>query len=251
MPATSARSIKAQLQSLARPLTAKTMQRFFKTGPGQYGEGDVFIGISVPVLRAVAMESLNLPMNDALQLLKSPIHEHRAVALMIMVEQFQRGTQAERKAIYDAYLAHTRWINNWDLVDLSAVQIVGGWLENRSRGPLMRLAKSESVWERRIAIVSTLHFIRRKDFASTFAIAERLMADKHDLIHKAVGWMLREVYKRDPAAAIEFLERHQQALPRTSLRYAIERCDPATKARLMAKTAKRLPDSTGVGRGKR
>lgn len=233
MPKVTVAAIKKQLQALADPKSAAGMQRFFKTGPGQYAEGDLFLGITIPVQRSVAKQAAGLPITEVLNLLQSPIHEHRIVALMIWVAQFQKGDDPTRQQIYDAYLAHTQWINNWDLVDVSCYHIVGKWLLNRSRRPLLKLAKSKSIWERRIAIVSTYAFIRDGDFSTTLDLAERLMADQHDLIHKAVGWMLREVYKRDASAALAFLERDRLILPRTTLRYAIERCDANTKARLM------------------
>jgi len=235
MPKLTAAAVKARLDALGRPAAALAAARFFKTGQGQYGAGDVFIGINTPTLRAVAKSSVDLSLAETVKLLRSPIHEHRGTALMVWVMQYAAGNTADQKAIFDAYLANTRWINNWDLVDLSAPGIVGRWLETRSRRPLKRLAQSISLWERRISIVATLHFIRLGDFSSTFAVSEQLIGDPEDLIHKAVGWMLREVYKRDAKAAVAFLERHLPRLPRTSLRYAIERCDVETRKRLMAR----------------
>ncbi len=226
-------AVKKQLQSLADGRKASNFQKFFKTGPGEYGEGDVFIGLTVPQIRKTAVAFRDLPLGQAVTLLHSPIHEHRLTALLILVRHFQKGDKTARRSIYQTYLANTAWVNNWDLVDSSAPYIVGAWLENKSHAPLKKLAKSPSLWERRIAIIATQHLIRHRHFATTFELAELLMPDEHDLIHKAVGWMLREVYKRNPSAAVAFLEKHQHALPRTTLRYAIERCDPATRKRLM------------------
>ena len=218
-----AKEARTRLRSLGCPEQAAVLARFFKTGPGQYGEGDRFIGVKVPVTRQVAKEFQGLPLAEVESLLHSAIHEERLLALVILVGQFEKGNGATRKAIYDCYLANTRHINNWDLVDLSAPQVVGGYLESRSRKPLDRLAKSASPWERRISIVATHWFIRHGDFVDTIRIAATLLADKEDLIHKAVGWMLREVGKRDVRVLEDFLSEHCRTMPRTMLRYAIER----------------------------
>ncbi|MDD5329640.1 MAG: DNA alkylation repair protein [Sulfuricella sp.] len=215
--------IQARLQLLADPATALGLQRFFKTGPGQYGAGDVFIGIKVPTIRKLAAEFSGVGPGDAAQLLRSPHHEARILALLFLMRAFERGAAAERQQVYDLYLAATSHINNWDLVDISAPHVVGAHLADKARAPLYRLAQSDSLWERRIAIVATFHFIRRGDFGDTLAIAEHLLADREDLIHKATGWMLREVGKRDPAPLEAFLKRHCRTMPRTMLRYAIER----------------------------
>jgi 3-methyladenine DNA glycosylase AlkD len=214
--------IRARLQELADERAAEISRRFFKTGPGQYGEGDVFLGIRVPVLRKVAKAYAHIGTETAAELLRSPIHEERLLALLILVNAFA-ATPENRHGIYQLYLDHTRWVNNWDLVDSSAPYIAGAWLADKDRSPLYRLAGSESLWERRIAIVATFHFIRRGEFADTLNVAERLLTDKHDLIHKAVGWMLREVGKRDLGSLESFLRAHHRAMPRTMLRYAIER----------------------------
>ena len=211
------------LRSLGNPSDAAFLAKFFKTGPGQYGEGDVFIGVRVPVIRKVARQFKGLPLMDVECLLHSPIHEERLAALVILVAQVASGDGKARKAIYDLYLANTKFINNWDLVDLSAPPIVGAYLADRSRRPLYRLAKSSRLWDRRISILATFHFIRRGDFADTLAIAEILLGDREDLMHKAVGWMLREVGKRDVVALKQFLGRHCRVMPRTMLRYAIEK----------------------------
>ena len=200
-----AHAAEKRLRSFADPKVATVLARFFKTGPGQYGEGDRFIGVKVPTTRKVAKEFKSLPLPEVECLLHSEIHEERLLALVILVGQFEKGDEATRKRIYDLYLANTRHVNNWDLVDLSAPQIVGGYLETRSRKPLDRLAKSASLWERRISILATHWFIRHGDFADTLRIAEKLLGDKEDLIHKAVGWMLREVGKRDVAVLEGFL----------------------------------------------
>ena len=216
-------AVQARIRSLADPEAARVSARYFKTGPGEYGESDVFLGLRAPALRALAKEFAALPRADALRLLRSPLHEERLLALLVLVRRYPKSDAAERRAIFDGYLASTAYINNWDLVDLTAEHIVGAQLWEADRGLLSTLAGSPSVWERRIAILSTFHFIRRGDFATTFAIAELLLGDRHDLIHKGVGWMLREVANRDRAAAEAFLRRHYRQMPRTMLRYAIER----------------------------
>lgn len=218
-----ASAIRRQLRALANPGKAKMLQSFFKTGPGEYGEGDRFLGLTVPQLRRIAHASSGLSVGEAGKLLRSPIHEERLVALLILVRQFSRGNERERAGIYRFYFRNARRVNNWDLVDLTAPGIVGSFLMNRSRKPLYRLARSPNLWERRIAILSTQHFIRNRDFADTLRIAAILVRDEHDLIHKAVGWMLREVGKRDLAAEERFLRRYHRLMPRTMLRYAIER----------------------------
>ena len=200
------------------------LSRFFKTGPGEYGQGDRFLGLRVPQVRAVVKEVAPAATPaDAAELLRSPWHEERLCALLLWVGQFQKGDDETRRDIYTAYLASTDRINNWDLVDLSAEHVVGGWLHARSRRPLYRLARSGCLWERRIAILATFHFVRKGEFDDTLALAELLRHDEHDLMHKAVGWLLREVGKRDQQAEEAFLRRFARELPRTMLRYAIER----------------------------
>lgn len=215
--------IQKELQRYASPAKAKILQGFFKTGPREYGEGDVFIGVQVPAIRQVANEFQDLPLVKIVRLLKSKIHEERLTALLILVIRFAKGNEAERARVFKLYLQHTRHINNWDLVDLSAAKIVGAFRADRPKDVLYRLAHSNSLWERRIAIVSTFHFIRQNKFADTLKIAEILLYDKEDLIHKAAGWMLREVGKRDQACEERFLAKHYKRMPRTMLRYAIER----------------------------
>jgi len=217
-------TIRKEIKRLADPEKAKILQRFFKTGPGQYGEGDVFAGITVPVTRKLVRKHRDLPLEDAAGLLMSPVHEERLLALLILVEKARRGDEETRKRVYGLYLRNTRHVNNWDLVDLSAEHIVGAWLAGRDKKKLYRLAKSKNLWERRIAIVATFHEIKRGIPDHTLALADVLMGDRHDLIHKAVGWMLREVGKRCSADTLrEYLRTRYRCMPRTMLRYAIER----------------------------
>ena len=216
-------AIRAELQELADPVRGTHSLRFFKTGPGQYGEGDKFLGLTVPEMRRIARKYRALDDDAALELLASPWHEERLVALLLMVDGYKRGDEKRRQTIHRAYLANTRWINNWDLVDSSAEYVVGPHLKAEQITLLERLARSKSLWERRIAIVATFHFIKRNEFRPTLRIATMLLNDSHDLIHKAVGWMLREVGKRDRKTLDGFLKKHYQTMPRTMLRYAIER----------------------------
>ncbi len=215
--------IRTRLRKLGSKERAKVSQRFFKTGPGEYGEGDIFLGIKVPDLRKLAREYRHIPLKEVRQLLKSSIHEERLFALILLVQTYAKGNQSEQERIYELYLKHTRFVNNWDLVDTSAEHIVGHFLVNRSKEPLYGLAQSPVLWERRIAIMSTFHFIKRHEFAQTLKISKMLLSDAEDLIHKAVGWMLREVGKRDLQTEEGFLKRYYRKMPRTMLRYAIER----------------------------
>ncbi len=216
-------TLSAALRAVADPSDAHHLRRFFKTGPGEYGAGDVFIGVRVPAIRRLARQFADIDIGQAVALLGSGIHEERLLALLIWVRQYQQGDEATRDRVFQAYLDNRARVNNWDLVDLSAEHIVGAHLFHRPRQPLHELSVSHSLWDRRIAIVSTYHFIRRDDFAETLAIATRLIGDREDLIHKAVGWMLREVGKRNREAEETFLRRHGDTMPRTMLRYAIER----------------------------
>jgi 3-methyladenine DNA glycosylase AlkD len=215
--------LKEDMENLADPEKAKILSRFFKTGKGQYGEGDVFLGIVVPKQRTVAKKYSGLSLGEIGRLLTSKIHEHRFVALIILVNTYKNADEEDREKIVDFYLKQTRNINNWDLVDLSAPNILGEYLFDKDRTVLFRLARSKNLWERRIAIMSTFAFIRKNDFKDTGRISELLLHDSHDLIHKAVGWMLREVGKRDLKTEEDFLERQYSLMPRTMLRYAIER----------------------------
>lgn len=212
------------LKELSDSAIAAHSSRFFKTGKGEYGEGDRFLGIRVPNIRKCAKTYRDLSTAETLELLKSPFHEARLLALLILVAKYRSArTAAEHAAIYRAYLRHTAYINNWDLVDTSAEHIVGAYLMDRYRASLYRLAASKNLWERRIAVMATFHFIKKGDFSDTLAIAERLLNDPEDLIHKAVGWMLREVGKRNLPAEEAFLNQHHGVMPRTMLRYAIEK----------------------------
>jgi len=212
-----------RLRRMANPRDAAVLQRFFKTGPGEYGAGDRFLGIRVPAIRKLAAELDELALRDVASLLRSPFHEERLLALLLFVRLFRRGDAKQRERIYNLYLKNTRFINNWDLVDLTAPHIVGAYLVDKSKKPLQHLARSALLWERRIAIVATFQFIRLDDFGPTLKVAGLLLSDTEDLIHKAVGWMLREVGKRDIEAEEAFLVRHYRGMPRTMLRYAIER----------------------------
>ena len=217
------REIQDRLRSLGSPEAAAFAARYFKTGPGQYGEGDVFLGLRAAVMHRLAKEYSDLSLDALRLLIQSAIHEDRMLALLIMVRRVRKADEFVRKSVYDLYLDHTRNVNNWDLVDASAREIVGGYLADKDRSPLDRLAISTSLWERRISIVATHFYIRQYDFTDTMRIAERLLADREDLIHKAVGWMLREVGKKHQPTLEGFLRQHGGTMPRTALRYAIER----------------------------
>lgn len=230
------KELRAELQALGSPKRAEGSLRFFKTGPGEYGEGDKFLGLTVPEMRALARKYRSLSDEDALALLESPWHEERLVALILLVGSYERGDEARRNSIHRSYLAKARYINNWDLVDLSAAQIVGRHLRATDIALLQKLARSKDLWERRIAIVATFAFIRQDEFRPTLRISEMLLADEHDLIHKAVGWMLREVGKRDRRTLDAFLKKHYQEMPRTMLRYAIERHPEAIRKKYLAGT---------------
>lgn len=218
------------IQSSADPNKAKILMRFFKTGVGEYGEGDRFYGIVVPVQRIIAKRFWKTTtLNDVIQLLKNPYHECRMIALLMLIERSKKANEAEKKEIVGLYLGHTKYINNWDLVDLSAPHIVGEYLANKDATLLYELAQSDSLWEKRIAMISCFRFIKNGDYKDAFGIALALMNDRHDLIHKAVGWMLREIGKRDQSLEEEFLKKHYRTMPRTMLRYAIERFDEVTR----------------------
>jgi 3-methyladenine DNA glycosylase AlkD len=229
-----AAAIRRKLQAHARPQSIKILERFFKTRPGEYGEGDRFIGVKVPGVRAVCRDCRGASLVAISRLLRSPVHEERLLALLMLIDAFKAGDDAVRRRIYDVYLAHTAFINNWDLVDASAAQIVGAWLYHRSKAPLTQMARSSSLWERRIAIIATFDFIRRGEFDETLRISDMLLHDEHDLIHKAVGWLLREVGKRDQGMERAFLRTRYKTMPRTMLRYAIERFPAAERKRYLA-----------------
>ena len=215
--------LEKELSSLEDSHTASFLKRFFKTGPGEYGEGDLFRGIRVPVLRKLAKEYQSLTLGETEVLLRSSYHEDRLLALLILVRACLRGDEAVKEKAFDLYLKNTQFINNWDLVDSSAAQIVGAFLWDKNRDVLYRLARSSDLWERRIAIIATFHFIRRCEFTETLKIAEILLAAREDLIHKAVGWMLREVGNRNMNIEEGFLRNHHKRMPRVMLRYAIEK----------------------------
>ena len=218
-----ANEVKRALRKLANPEIAAHSQRFFKTGKGEYGEGDQFLGVRVPAIRRCVKKYRNLSIRGTLSLLKSKYHEERLFAVLLFAEKFRVGTAEDRKLIYDHYLANTRYVNGWDIADGSAHHIVGGYLYDRSRKPLYSLARSRDLWERRIAIMATLFFIKKGDYRDTLDISARLINDGEDLIHKASGWMLREVGNRDRDVERGFLKKHYKKMPRTMLRYAIEK----------------------------
>lgn len=218
-----AKQIKKELGDLGSPQKAKNSSWFFKTGPGQYGEGDIFLGLTVPEQRKISKKYQDLNLSQIQILLNDPYHECRLTALLILVLQFESGGNKIRERIFNFYLKNYKYINNWDLVDTSAPRIIGCYLMNKPRLILYQMAKSDNLWKKRIAIVSTLFFIQNNEFTDTIKIAKILLSDKHDLIHKSVGWMLREVGKRDQKILEDFLNKYSGQMPRTMLRYAIER----------------------------
>jgi len=229
-----ASQVSAALRRLRDGNKAAALQRYFKTGPGEYAEGDRFLGITVPQQRAVARRFSDLPLAELRKLLRSPFHEERLTALLIMVGQYRCGSAAHRERLYRSYLRHTGFINNWDLVDLSAIYIVGPHIASAPRPLLRRLVHSPSVWERRIAVLATFHLINNGDATESLWIARQLLCDDHDLIHKATGWMLREVGKRvDGKKLRRFLDQHASDMPRTMLRYATERLPTAVRKRYL------------------
>lgn len=227
--------IKSELQKLSNPKKAEIYQRFFKTGKGQYGEGDIFIGLTVPEMRGVAKDYMDLSLDDLQNLLNEKIHEYRLVAIIILTNRYKKGDEKQKKDIFDLYLKNFGNINNWDLVDLSAPHIVGDYLLDKPRDILYEFAKSDHLWTRRISILATFTFIRNGQFDDALKISEILLNDKHDLIHKAVGWMLREVGKKELDVEYEFLEKHYKKMPRTMLRYAIEKFDEEKRKYYMKK----------------
>lgn len=217
--------VKKELKQYSNPEKAKILQRFFKTGKGQYGEGDIFLGVMVPEQRKVANKN-DLSMDEIEELLSSKIHEHRLVALFVLINKYKKADEKLKKEIFNFYLRSTKKINNWDLIDLSAPNIVGNYLLDKKRDILYKLAKSKSLWEKRISILATFEFIKNNEYGDTLKIAEILLDEGHDLIHKGVGWMLRELGKRvSQGKEEEFLKKHYENMPRTMLRYAIERFD--------------------------
>lgn len=229
-------TVKQELAKFSSVKRKKTNEWFFKTGKGQYGEGDKFIGVSMPDIRKVARQFKDLSLSDVLKILNSKIHEERMLALCILVLKFEDGDEKEKARLYKIYLANVKYINNWDLVDVTCPQIVGGYLSDKPRSILIKMAKSKNLWEKRIAIISTYTFIRAGQFNDTLEISNLLLQDSHDLIHKAVGWMLREVGKKDVKVLEKFLNQHYKSMPRTMLRYAIEKFeDKKRKAYLHGK----------------
>ncbi len=226
-----------ELQELKNPEQAKILQKFFKTGKGEYAEGDVFLGIKVPVQRKISKKYIHLDFKEIQELLNSKIHEHRLIALLILIEKYKKAKKdlLERRKIFEFYLKNTRNINNWDLVDLSAPLIMGDFLQREGTEILKNLAESRNLWERRIAIVSTYPFIKKRMFGETLAISEILLNDEHDLIHKAVGWMLREVGKRNKEVLELFLMQRHKTMPRVMLRYSIEKFPEEERKKWLSK----------------
>lgn len=214
-----------ELKKFANKDKAKILMRFFKTGKGQYAEGDNFWGINVPSIRSVAKQAREMELSEASKLIKDPVHEVRLCGLLILVYRYSSSDDRFKQEIFDIYLSNRKYINNWDLVDVTCPNIVGDYLLNRDRAILYELAESDNIWERRIAVISTFAFIKKGDFEDTIKICKILMYDKHDLIHKATGWMLREIYKRDKEPVLTVLDQYAALMPRTMLRYSIEKMD--------------------------
>lgn len=226
--------ILTELKALGSKEKREMLPRFFKTGKGEYGEGDKFLGVTVPLTRSVAKKHKDMPLQEVAQLITSEWHEVRLCALCILTLKFKKANEAQRKEIFDFYLSHTEYINNWDLVDLSTYNIVGTYLLDKPREILYRLAESSSLWENRIAIVSTYAFIRQDDLEDTYNLAVKMMQHPHDLMHKAIGWMLREAGKRDEQRLQRFVMQHRKQMPRTMLRYAIEKFPEAIRKEMMS-----------------
>lgn len=226
-------NIQKELRQLSNKEIAEHSQRFFKTGKGQYGQGDIFLGIRVPVLRKTAKKYQGISIDESALLLKSKFHEERLLSLLMLVAIFKKANSKDRKAVYTLYLDNTKLINNWDLVDSSAEHIVGAYLRVADKKPIYQLAKSRILWERRISIMSTFHFIKYNEFVDSLRISKILLHDKEDLIHKAVGWMLREIGKRDIEVEEKFLRKYYKQMPRTMLRYSIEKFPEAKRQRYL------------------
>lgn len=224
--------LKKELKNEADAKRAKLLQRFFKTAPGQYGYGDVFLGIPVPLVRQIAKKYHGLKLKEAEKLLHSKEHEARLTALLILVDKFEKGENTTK--IFKLYLKNAKYVNNWDLVDLSVHKIVGAYLYKKPKTILYKLARSKNLWEKRMAIIATFYFLRYNQVKETLKIASLLLNDSHDLIHKAVGWALREVGKKDLKAEEDFLRKHCKTMPRTMLRYAIERFPADKRKRYLA-----------------
>jgi len=212
-----------ELKKFSRPFFVPSLLKFYRTAKGEYGEGDQFYGVRVPETRSVAKKFSHLELKQVTNLLQSKIHEERLLALIILVNQYKKADEIKKKAIYSLYMKNLKYVNNWNLVDVSAHAIVGAYLFEKARTPLFKLARSSQLWKKRVAMISTFYFIRQKDFKDSLKIAEILLHDEHDLIHKAVGWMLREIGHRDLKTEEAFLKKHYRFMPRTALRYAIEK----------------------------
>lgn len=232
------RELKARLRSLGSPRRAEHAKRFFKTGPGQYGEGDIFIGVKVPEMRDLVKRCRHFKKSEIIELLKSEVHEDRFCGLAIMVDNFKKSKNpTESKAWFDLYLKHKERVNNWDLVDGSTYHIVGGYcFKNNNVSIIKKMIHSKHHWDRRIAMVSTLAFIRNSQYDLTYYCALQVIGDKEDLMHKASGWMLREAGKRDPKLLLDFIDKHGSKMPRTMLRYAIEKFSDSQRKRILLKT---------------
>lgn len=232
----SLRNLKQALRRHRSEKKAKILRSFFKTGPGEYAEGDLFLGVTVPVLRKLARQFKDIELKSAVGLLRSSIHEERLLALLILILKYRGSNEKDKEKIYRIYLENTKYINNWDLVDVTAKHIVGDYLRDKDKSTLYELARSPFLWNRRIAILSTFNFIEDHQFEETIKIAGLLLSDRHDLIHKAVGWMLREVGKRNMETEENFLKMHHKSMPRTMLRYAIERFPEPKRQKYLNKT---------------
>jgi 3-methyladenine DNA glycosylase AlkD len=241
----SLQKLQKEIRSYSNPAKAKLLMRFFKTGKGEYAEGDVFLGIMVPEQRIIAKKFTHIGTSDVLTLLHSKYHEERLIALLILIHRFENGDEKTKKKIFSLYLANTKHVNNWDLVDLSAHKIVGEYLFQKGKGIafLKKLAKSGDLWERRIAVLATFQYIKYNSFKESLEIAEMLLHDTHDLIHKSVGWMLREIGKRNRSILEEFLQKHAKEMPRTMLRYAIERFPEEERKKYLKSTKKQITSS--------
>jgi len=227
--------IQKELEALSTPEKREYLPYFFKTGKGQYGEGDKFLGVVVPDTRTVAKKNKDIDFTVVADLLDCEYHECRLCGLLILVERFKKAKEDDRKEIFDFYLSKTTRINNWDLVDLSAKDIIGEYLVDKDRSILYKLAESPLLWDQRIAVLATFAFIRRGDLKDIFALSEKLMGHKHDLMHKAIGWMLREAGKKNKSVLFDFLDKHYKVMPRTMLRYSLEKFTPEERAHYMKK----------------
>ena len=225
--------IKKELKQITDPIRARHESRYFKTDKGEYGEGDLFLGIKTEHKRKLAKKYSELPLKDTKYLITSKFHDYRFIALVILINKYRKADNQLKKKIFDFYLKHTKYINNWDLVDISADHIIGNYLLDKNRKILYKLVKSKSLWEKRISAIATFRFIKENDFKDSLKIAEILLKDEHDLIHKAVGWMLREVGKKDQVVEERFLKEYYQKMPRTMLRYAIERFEESKRQKYL------------------